>query len=36
VTVRYSRATTEKGQRATGAAIILRDLLGQYLFGEAE
>jgi len=36
VTVRYSTATTEKGQRATGAAIILRDLLGQYLFGEAE
>jgi len=34
VTVHYSPATIAKGQRATGAAIILRDLLGQYLFGE--
>jgi glycosyltransferase involved in cell wall biosynthesis len=33
VTVHYSRATSAKGQRATGAAIILRDLIGQYLFG---
>jgi glycosyltransferase involved in cell wall biosynthesis len=36
VTVRYSRETSAKGQRASGAALILRDLLGQYLFGEAE
>ena len=34
VNVRYSRATTEKGQRGTGAALILRDLVGRYLFGE--
>jgi glycosyltransferase involved in cell wall biosynthesis len=36
VTVRYTRETSAKGQRASGAALILRDLLGQYLFGEAE
>ena len=36
VTVRYSHDTSAKGQRAAGAAIILRDLLGRYLFGEAE
>jgi glycosyltransferase involved in cell wall biosynthesis len=36
VTVRYSRDTSAKGQRATGAALILRDLLGRYLFGEVE
>jgi hypothetical protein len=36
VTVRYSPDTSAKGQRATGAAAILRDLLGQYFFGEAE
>jgi len=36
VTVRYSSDTRAKGQRASGAALILRDLLGQYLFGEAE
>jgi len=36
VTVRYSAETTAKGQRASGAALILRDLLGQYLFGEVE
>jgi hypothetical protein len=35
VTLRYSRITTGKGQRVTGAALILRDLLGRYLFGEA-
>jgi glycosyltransferase involved in cell wall biosynthesis len=35
VTVRYSDATSKKGQRAAGAAVILRDLVGQYLFGEA-
>ena len=36
VTVTYARETLLKGQRATGAAIILRDLLGRYLFGEGE
>ncbi len=36
VNVRYDRATMAKGQRATGAALILRDLLGQYLFGAGE
>jgi hypothetical protein len=36
VTVRYSAATLAKGQRGVGAALILRDLLGRYLFGEAE
>ena len=36
VTVRYAADTSAKGQRASGAALILRDLLGQYLFGEAE
>ncbi len=36
VTVRYSAETTAKGQRASGAALILRDLLGRYLFGGAE
>jgi glycosyltransferase involved in cell wall biosynthesis len=35
VTVRYAADTTRKGQRATGAALIIRDLLGRYLFGDA-
>ena len=35
VTVRYAEETTRKGQRATGAALIVRDLLGRYLFGDA-
>jgi glycosyltransferase involved in cell wall biosynthesis len=36
VTVRYASDTSAKGQRATGAALIVRDLLGQYLFGESK
>ena len=36
VRVRYTRETSAKGQRAAGAALILGDLLGQYLFGEAD
>jgi len=36
VTLRYSAETTAKGQRSTGAVVILRDLLGRYLFGETE
>jgi polyprenyl-phospho-N-acetylgalactosaminyl synthase len=36
VTIRYSAETRQKGQRATGAAAILRDLVGLYLFGDAQ
>lgn len=32
VTVRYSAETLEKGQRSSGSLVILRDLLGAYLF----
>lgn len=32
VTVRYSAETLGKGQRASGSLVILRDLLGAYLF----
>jgi glycosyltransferase involved in cell wall biosynthesis len=35
VTIRYLAETRKKGQRATGAAAILRDLVGLYLFGDA-
>jgi glycosyltransferase involved in cell wall biosynthesis len=36
VVLRYSEGTLRKGQRSLGALVILRDLLGLYLFGEAE
>ena len=36
VSVRYGQETRAKGQRSVGAAAIVRDLLAQYLFGEAE
>jgi polyprenyl-phospho-N-acetylgalactosaminyl synthase len=36
VSVRYSRETLEKGQRALGAFHILRDLFYRYLFEETE
>jgi polyprenyl-phospho-N-acetylgalactosaminyl synthase len=36
VTVRYTKDSLAKGQRASGSALILRDLLGHYLFGEAD
>lgn len=32
VTIRYSPETLEKGQRSSGSIVILRDLLGAYLF----
>jgi glycosyltransferase involved in cell wall biosynthesis len=35
VSVRYSRETLAKGQRATGAAAVASDLLLQYLFGDS-
>jgi glycosyltransferase involved in cell wall biosynthesis len=34
VTVRYTKETLDKGQRASGAIAIVRDLLHHYLFGE--
>ncbi|HEY2511889.1 MAG TPA: glycosyltransferase family 2 protein [Polyangiaceae bacterium] len=36
VTIRYSRETLARGQRSSGAVVILRDLFLQYLFGEPE
>ncbi len=36
VTVRYTTQTRAKGQRASGAAVIVVDLLGRYLFGEGD
>jgi glycosyltransferase involved in cell wall biosynthesis len=36
VSVRYTPESLRKGQRAAGAADILRDLLSQYLFGESK
>jgi hypothetical protein len=34
VSVRYTRETLARGQRNLSGAIILRDLMLQYLFGE--
>jgi hypothetical protein len=34
VTVRYTKETLDKGQRASGALAIVRDLVHHYLFGE--
>jgi glycosyltransferase involved in cell wall biosynthesis len=36
VSVRYTRTSLAKGQRASGAVDVVRDLLLQYLFGELE
>jgi glycosyltransferase involved in cell wall biosynthesis len=35
VSVRYTPESLKKGQRSTGAAVILRDLVLEYLFGES-
>jgi len=35
VSVRYTAESLRKGQRSTGAALILRDLVLEYLFGES-
>jgi glycosyltransferase involved in cell wall biosynthesis len=35
VSVRYTPESLRKGQRSTGAALILRDLVLEYLFGES-
>jgi glycosyltransferase involved in cell wall biosynthesis len=36
VSVRYTKETLARGQRNAGAALILRDLMLQYLFGESK
>jgi len=36
VSVRYSRETLARGQKSSGAALILRDLVLQYLFGDSK
>jgi hypothetical protein len=36
VSVRYTPETLERGQTNAGAALILRDLMLQYLFGDSK
>jgi hypothetical protein len=36
VSVRYSKETLARGQTNAGAALILRDLMLQYLFGDSK
>ncbi len=36
VSVRYTRESLARGQKSSGAAIILRDLMLQYLFGDSK
>jgi polyprenyl-phospho-N-acetylgalactosaminyl synthase len=36
VSLRYSKESLRKGQRAAGAADILRDLMLEYMFGESK